>query len=348
MIRKLIRLHFNTPIHIGVAGSEYDHSAELLHSDTLYAAIIQAWQILGIEHPILSVAADETPATGFTLSSFFPFYASTDQLHYVYYFPVPKSLLKSPHEAVLEKKLKAVTWADLNIFSQLLRGESLDYAQCLVRDKFISMIDSPRSTNPNGFFGSHVITRSYVPREYEEDTDTQIFYLDRLSFESGSGLFGLVEIADETTYKKLMAALRYLQDEGLGTDRYLGNGLFTLGSDDQGKHLDDWPTELLTLPASEYSMNLSLFCPENQVQVQNMLQGESIRYELTKRGGWINQYPHLSKRKNAVYMFKEASILHHDASTTGKTVNLRPSILSDEPQHNIFRVGQSLFLPIKM
>jgi len=44
---EIIKFTFKTPLHIGTVRADYSISSSLVHSDTLYAAIIQAWSLLG-------------------------------------------------------------------------------------------------------------------------------------------------------------------------------------------------------------------------------------------------------------------------------------------------------------
>ena len=67
-----------------------------------------------------------------------------------------------------------------------------------------------------------------VPRLGDEDVDTNIFYVDRIFFEGDSGLWFMAKFERDEQKNKVLSALKYLQDEGFGTDRHTGNGLFQL------------------------------------------------------------------------------------------------------------------------
>ena len=71
----LFRFRFTAPLHIANVRSDFDRSEKTVRSDSLYAAIIQAWSVLGIEHPILSNQNENTiPPLGFTISSLFLYF----------------------------------------------------------------------------------------------------------------------------------------------------------------------------------------------------------------------------------------------------------------------------------
>ncbi len=65
---KIIRLHFTTPVHLGLGmGEEYDRAAPSLHSDTLKSALVSAYvKLYGEEN-----AGDFFRS--FRVSSAFPF-----------------------------------------------------------------------------------------------------------------------------------------------------------------------------------------------------------------------------------------------------------------------------------
>lgn len=362
---KLIRLHFETPVHMGTSRAEYDRVADLMHSDTLYSAIIQAWADMGIAHPIFEVDAKETSTEvldklnlGFTLSSLFPFSMNTGSLQY--FFPAPLGLIsEGGEEADLAyeelKKLKKVRFLETEQFVRLLQdGPSKAFIKDVpghARESF--MMTNPDSYSP--FYKKNMVPHSYVPREgeYELDqkgqailvSDTSIFYMQHLSFSAGSGLFGLVHLENKEAESRFAAALNYLQDEGLGSDRHTGQGHFRLAIEGVPASIE----KLLTEDSqSRHRLSLSLLCP-TQEELGLMIEGQEVRYQVKKRGGWIGHEPYLSLRKNAVYMFEEGSILCSDQSMAGKTVNLHPD-LGDlhHVAHPIFRVGRGILLPINL
>jgi len=46
METKIYRLVFETPLHISDVREDYSKSEQRIHSDTLYAAVMQAWAML--------------------------------------------------------------------------------------------------------------------------------------------------------------------------------------------------------------------------------------------------------------------------------------------------------------
>lgn len=338
----VIRLEIGHSIHLGSFREDYETSETMLHSDALYAAIVQAWSVLGVSHPLVSsVKLAVAPDPRFAISSLFPFFKSPKNAVPIYFFPVPVSGLLLKNEA-LRDRIKHVQWLDADEFrcvleTGFLKNENADFVQ----GKFYTA----RPDFDKDFMQTDLHPRVYVPRVGETDdegkpvSDTVIFYLERLFFQEGSGLFCLAQFDNPEIKTQVKTALEFLQDEGIGTDRHVGHGQFTLNEIENFEHFDG-------LPASDFSLNLSLFCPESQTHLSAMLDPERSRYALLKRGGWITSEPDLSVRKDSIYMFREGGIFKTSLPSAGKTWDLRPSILKEG--HPIWRVGRSLFLPVNV
>lgn len=338
----VIRLNIDHAIHLGSFREDYESSEIMLHSDALYAAIIQAWCSQGIAHPLVSqTQLAETPDPRFVISSLFPFFRPPENAEPVYFFPIPVSGIPLKDEA-LRDKIKHIQWLDTEQFRNLLETGYLKHE----KDDFIQ--GKFYTGNPGfdrNFMQKALHPRVYVPRLGETDDkenpirDTVIFYLERLFFKAGSGLFCLAQFDDDQIKAEVEAAFSYLQYEGLGTDRHVGHGQFSCNPMEAFQYFDG-------LPVSDYALNLSLFCPESATQLSAMLDPGRSRFTLLKRGGWITTEPDLSVRKDSIYMFREGSIFKTGQTTAGKTVDLRPAVLGDG--HPVWRVGKSLFLPLKV
>ena len=137
-----------------------------------------------------------------------------------------------------------------------------------------------------------------------------------------------------------MIAINYVSESGLGTDRAVGNGRFTFETD---------TIELDVPEQTQYSVNLSLFCPNRKVQLEKLF-CEICGYEFIIRGGWLGE-PHNTYRKRSIYMFNEGSVFKkgiNGIDSTGKTVDLRPLNTPRKIENPVYRVGKSLFIPIKV
>jgi len=364
-----LKFHFTTPLHIGSRRADYDKSEKMIHSDTLYSAIIWAWSVLEIPIPdLLDENGKPKEDLGFTISSLFPFYQEKKKKEEekekkaIYFFPKPIATLSNTVSRN-QKKAKAIQYLDKAAFVETLEGEPFLYDIELEKEEngSIKSILTAETSNVGNFklrgsflsndeklpkaafMEAKVYPRVYVPR-YGQEGDTEIYYIERLFFKERSGLYCLAEFDNEKIKQDVIAALRFLGDEGLGTDKHVGNGLFELNHE-PFTDFDDLDIQ------SNHAFSLSLFCPESQAQLNSILSDNST-FDMMKRGGWITDEGYLGFRKKSVYMFTEGSIFETDAKAKGKTVDLKPEnkyLPSEKPiTHPIYRVGRSLFLPIKL
>ncbi len=329
----VIYFEFTTPLHISNARADYGVSERTIHSDTLYAAIMQSWALLGKEEWI-------TKEVSFTLSSLFPYTIDKTTKQKIHFFAKPffQAPRNSSKEIATEdaKKFKKIKYVDIFHFEKYINKQAIDTGVDAIKGNY--QVAKNININPN-FISSEVQPRIIRPRN--ESEDTKPFYAEKLFFEKGSGMYCLCNFENEQTRNQVKAALTLLADNGLGTDRSIGNGCFNLSF---GKITLDIPTN------SQFVMNLSLFCPENKEALALLLNDEKVRYEIVKRGGWISE-PHNTYRKRSIYMFQEGSVFNRTSTTIfsmGKTVNLKPSneLLPTKIDNPIWRVGKSLFIPV--
>lgn len=335
---KVYKLHFTAPIHIGDERNDYGSSQKYLHSDSLFAALTSVLASVGYAIPT-------DGDLGFQITSLFPFYQKSKDDKAVFFFPkLKKQSVSPPKFQDIAKQIKKVEWIDLVSFTSLINGENYLYVdpeltkKCL-KSNFFTKEDLPQ----DGFIQLEVAPRVQVPRYGVEGsaTDAEPFYMERVFFKDYSGLFLM---ATGNNLDLLDKAIHILKNEGIGTDRTIGQGFFELEPD----------TIEISHPESDTISNLSLFCPESKEQLGEMLleNGENtIAYDFKKRGGWITTSPFNTFRKNSVYMFIEGSIFHlHKKTgvlTKGAIVDLKPGSVNGL-HHSVFRSGKAIFIPIKI
>ncbi|MDO9154254.1 MAG: type III-A CRISPR-associated RAMP protein Csm4 [Paludibacter sp.] len=326
---KIYKLHFTTPLHIGDERDDYSISLKTVQSDAMYAALTSCLAKVGKEIPT-------DGDLGFTISSLFPYYQKSETDNPVYFFPkLLKQKLPKLEEIGNAKKIKKVGWLDVEYFEKLIAGVTLfENGQDVqhIKGEFLTC-----SAIENDFMSSQVSQRVTVSRDFSEEAKP--FYMDRIYFKDQSGLFFVVQ--GDT--KLLDGALEVLKDEGIGTDRNIGNGFFSFSKDEIE----------LELPASDYVSNLSMFCPESETQLTEMLDDKDVTYDFTKRGGWITTSPHNSIRKNTIHMFTPASVFKVSETSAkidikGMIVNLNPTQSYPGIAHPIWRNGKSIFIPVKI
>jgi len=323
------KLHFTTPLHLGDERDDYSISLKTFQSDAMYAALTSCLAKVGKAIP-------ENGDLGFTISSLFPFYQKDKEAKSVYFFPkLLKQKLPKLEDISNAKAIKKVSWLDSEYFQKTINGNVLfeDKEEIThIHGDFLTSLLIDKS-----FIYSQVSQRVTISRDQTEDAKP--FYMDRIYFKDFSGLYFIVD----QNSNLLELALNILKDEGIGTDRNVGNGFFEFDKDEIE----------LDLPESDFITNLSMFCPEDETQLTEMLNANEVAYDFTKRGGWITTSPHNSIRKNSIHMFFPASVFKavkavSDISVKGKIVDLKPKVEHLAIEHSIWRNGKSIFIPVKV
>lgn len=331
---KLYELKFTTPLHISNERGDYASGSMSIHSDTFYAAIWFTFSRIGLGELIPKI--DDHNSSKFTISSLFPFINSG--IDSIRFLPRPLNTFENRYEnaddTVMRKKIKKAVWVDAEIFTSMLRDDVPE--QYKLSNHFNGQYWSSQILPKESITTSQVIPRAMVPRE--NDRDTSIFYTERFYFNNKGGLYFLAHFENESVEKAFDMALHFLSDEGLGTDRNIGNGKFNY----EKKTCD---INFSFSSKRNLSINLGLFCPPSISDVSDKLNSSDSGYELIKRGGWLSE-PYNTWRKKSVYMFKEGSVfstnkIEQNISIEGENKNLKPEILD---QHPVWRSGRTLFI----
>jgi len=330
---KIFKLHFTSPLHIGDRHEDDGSSLKIIHSETLYAALLACLAKTGHTIP-------EDGDLGFTVSSLFPYFQRDKDSQPVYFLPMPlKAQPTEIKDISMAKKVKNVQWIDVAIYENILSGVGFSEA-------FIPNIQEAYLTNeqlPQDQNGSREFVRSEVSQRVVLDSrtgeeDALPYYVDKILFRYESGLYFIAE-GDTDILEK---ALKILSIEGIGTDKNLGFGFFDFSIDEL----------TIELPShAKHQVSLSLFIPESKDQLSKLMDSEDIAYDFTRRGGWITTYPYNTLRKNAIYGFLPGSVFSlkdDDCSVIGKIVNLKPEIGEMTPDHPIWRNGKAIMLPINL
>ncbi len=330
----LLKFSFTTPLHIGNERADYSGGEAIIQSDTLQAAIFHAWARLGKTDWIRDdISADQPLALG----SMFPYAEHSGAP--VYFFPRPLLTDRNRTEEqdpVQRKKLKKIQWVDTAVFKSIT-GTGPTVHRYFLHDKFQSIHENL----PYPIIYSQVLPRVTVPRNVGE---TSIFYIERHFFGKGCGLWTLAQF-ESSVENRIIAALRLLGDEGIGTDRNIGHGKFSFEI-----------TEVLPVNpgGGKFGVSLGLYCPPSEQELARVAGAEPARYDLVKRGGWLSE-PYGNWRKKHVYMFKPGSLLKLRESDTngsafpvmGSIIDLAPANVHPPIGHPVYRSGRTLFFPVK-
>lgn len=322
----LVKLKNMTPLHIGTGKENYDFSASNLHSDTLSAALA------AIKSQTKGGGGIKEFLDSFVVSSAFPFVENR------YFLPRPQGKLDvvavDSDEYLIRKKLKKIKFVEIPLWNDLITGKTLHIFERQLKGDFLILDSADKDFDLP--YVSQVNQRVAVPRGGVGETDP--FYFEWTYFEADSGLYCLLDVADEKK-QELISLFQELGEAGVGTDRNVGGGKFEVET-----------TEFL-LPEVNHAnavMLLSLYIPaQEEIGDLDLLHS---RYELLLRGGYIAgsqnvNFRHL--RKKSVYMFNVGSVFHTVRNLNGKIVDLRPD-WQDERLHSVFRSGRPFIVPIKI
>jgi CRISPR type III-A-associated RAMP protein Csm4 len=333
--KKIIEMRFNAPLHIGTNRADYVQCETMLHSDKLYAAIMQAWSLLGCS---AWIPENETDDLGFVLSSAFPFSNNAYFLPRICKRFSSRLSIAQTHR----KEIKKIAWLDTAFFKEECQtADGCSFGAGHLKGKYLTLQNIDKD-----FLETSVEPRVMVPRD--DSKDAEPYYLERLYFKdsANSGFYCIFEGTD-TAFERLKIALDILQYEGIGTDRSTGNGTFTVTYHEEHSvltMLDDLQQNTET----DYAVNLSLWLPDKPDTIKSFLpeNDENCAYELVQRGGWVTTEKYHTYKKKSAFFFKEGSVLKTVQRIHGHTIDLRPNIMSEKTTHPVWRVGKSLFVPV--
>lgn len=330
-------LKFPNGLHLSKGNGLYDVSEEMLHSDTLHAALVAVAAAWG---------QDVSQNAPYLLSSAFPFIRKDAEI--LRFFPKPYIPLVEvdAQRSDLRKKLKSIQWFEQSLYEELLHGKTPAFD--LDNDAHSGYVAI--GGIPFAPYRKKERVRTRVGRVPSEDT--RPYYVDELEFTGANvqaeenvaygGLFFLAETSDDNALEILMARMKMLQDEGLGTDRAVGKGQF------------EFTTETIKLRSPDnhtHLTNLGLYLPESKDQLKALL-GEKHQYSLRKRGGWITTGGFRNLRKKEVMMFDVAGVFSSSGNAQdsyGRIADVTPNAALDSPSgFKVLRDGRSLFLPLQM
>lgn len=331
-------LSFSSPFHIGTGAEELDRTEIIYHSDALKSAIFSVGLRL---FPHWEQEADKRFFGAFRISSCFP-YAGNEL-----FLPRPLKFgrLGKQEQSGMAKKAKKIRFISSDVFADWVSSsEEEPFSEQRIHltpdGQFLCAEHETASSNVM-LVGVQQRVRVPLPGEKE---DTRPFYLERLHFNPGCGFYFLADFGgNQDLRREVMAALRLLGEEGIGTDRTVGNGRFEF---DESRHVKPF-----SLPESKglgYQMALGLFLPKSPGELENIASDEAA-WGLLKRGGYIaagSDSLYGRYRKNTVYFFTPGSVFKADTEPLGSCVDLKPGNTETPVQHPIWRDGQCLFIKI--
>lgn len=311
----------------------YDVSGQILHSDTIQSAVFACNLQLGrTPEEALEILK------GVRLSSGFPFYKGE------LFFPKPFSripMIQNVSESRQAKTLKKIQFLGKGIFENVLKGDATPISKGFLSESGKFVTDNQdilkQSVKDGGWLDQIIQSKVSQRVSISLDDDPVPFYTDRIFFGPEAGFYFLALFDNDKVRDYFIQGLRLLGDHGIGTDRTVGNGQFSV-DDEMPELIMDFPDHFT------HVMNLSLYCPDES-DVQDLFTN-SCSYQLTLRGGYVaspERMEHSSLRKRSVYMVQEGAIFP-SGSWAGKVLDLRPEGTGID--HPVWRDGRALFVPI--
>ena len=363
------RLAFHAGFHVGIRGVNLEESGTHIPSDTLFAALLDAFiRSGGDAEGFAKPFKERTPP--FLLTSAFPFAGG------VRFFPMPVPLDRwfSP-ETLRErsKDLRKVKFLSEGLLQLMLKGEQMDdwlfpkgevepkrgvalqdgvfwLSADEVKQLPESMWINPRTHQPiplRALRRHSVFALQQVPRVTLDrvSSASNIFHAGRVSFSLGCGLwFGVhwlnpdmqVSATGPSFRNAFLRALATLADDGLGGERTVGYGGFSWTEEPDSLSLPDPKGESLMWLLSRYHPR------QDELPVALT---ESPGYRLTAVAGWLRSWQGPSQRRQRLWLVAEGSLICSVGSGPwGDITDVRPRYLNpagDLP-HPVWRYGFAL------
>ncbi|GAB4441416.1 MAG: type III-A CRISPR-associated RAMP protein Csm4 [Cyanobacteria bacterium J069] len=364
---KLIRLNFGrSPVHFGEKGIGLEETIERVCSDTLFSAWISAYaQIFGSDkvEGLLSRFTDSPAQPPFRVSSTFVYRRAKDPDRFIDY--LPKLLERPPgypsDDLSFAKTYKKLHYLPLPVWQRWYQGSGFSTQDVADLETYTKYPDNESTAlaRAGGFayteaFKSYSLPKVAVDRTHHA---TNFFHTGLIQFawkaaanagddwdsagvQNLAGLYFLLDLptTDPELEADLHQALAFLGEEGIGGERSSGAGRFTIQAW-EGLSAD-WEAVVNFAKGSHHSL-VSLFWQQDINQSQL---GDSARYAIHERGGWIaSPFSGQQLRRQKVQMFAEGSVFAH--KPTGELANVTPHGFT---RHAIYRSGLAVSLPVKL
>lgn len=250
---KIIKLNFNSPLHIGEIGLGLEECSPIIHSDTIFNSIINAHSLMH--------SKDETndfvkKFNTIKISSAFPFCGNE------IYFPKPKIKLNIDEKTHSDhsKNLKKTEFVSKEYFEKIINFKELNETDITKITKKIEIYEEFQ--NP----------KVYLDRETNK---SGFFFISLIKFKKDCGLWFSID-CDNDVYTEIISCLRLLEEEGIGGKRTWGYGLFNFGEEN---------IELMQ-PEGNSFMLLSLFYPNKN---EKEIFSDNSSWDFVLRGGWTGK-----------------------------------------------------------
>lgn len=335
--------------HLGQRGIGQEETAVTIGADRLFAALILSWVELG-HNPDEVVQAFPRTQNGKTTTATPPFLLTSafPRVGAVRFYPAQLTLLArsltDENTRAHIKELKRIQFVSEAIFRRAVQGESLDDWLPPQKDGetgpgvywqnkalWLTAAEAKQAPPDNLVWKTDKVPRVTVDRMRNA---SNIFQTGRVVFNVDCGLWFGIAWLQPDLQPAVMNIFQILGDAGLGGERAVGYGQFTLSATDK--------TESWADPAPDGAfVTLSRYHPCKD-ELPNALRGEATGYKLTPVSGWLQASGTAAQRRRRIHMIAEGSIVQAvEKSHMGDIVDVRPHYANDaEPfAHPVWRYG---------
>lgn len=322
----LCKLYFPNGFHISNGSRDYSQTSTRLYSDTLFSALFVTMLTLDKSTEF------ETLSTQLVISSAFPYSGSS------LFFPIPKLgenlWHNKPKDSTNQKKTKKIEYIEKQFLIDCLAKGQIEYDENqfdIVGKHLVS-----KNAQEIQLSKREVVTR--IQKGVNAD-EPRPFQFDKYRFGDDSGLFFLADISDELL-PKLKAALALLGENGIGSDRSIGVGVF----ESCVEPFTEFEKFTKVDKSIKYSYLLSLWKPK---QSEYNLLNQDSHYTLLNRGGWVASKGNTNIKplsKKMVYFVEDGSVISQ--KPIGEIVDVTPEGI--QLGHKVLRNGIALSLNINL
>lgn len=359
-------LTFRGGLHIGTRGINLEETGVSIPSDTLFSALLDAWQRrYGGSEAFAEPFLSQPPNPPFLLTSAFP------RVGKVLFFPMPvdlNGLLKPETLHSRSKQIKRIRYLSQALLEKALGGATLD--DDLFPDNELEEPQRGAALQGGGLWlslseieglpgafqrergrrhalrGLKAWASSQVPRVTVSRVTSaaNLFHAGRVSFAEGCGLwFGVewrqpearLDTQSETiSYRQALdLALHMLADAGLGGERSVGYGAFQAQ-----------PSDSITLAepqAGKLAYLLSRYHPRPDELPQALTSLPHTAYQLAAVGGWLNSPHGPTQRRKRLFMLAEGGLVTPPAFPAGSVEDVKPDYENPQGElpHPVYRSG---------
>lgn len=310
------------PLFLGTQG-RVRKSGAAVHSDTLHAALVDVAALAG--SPLVDAAER------LRVSSLFPFWKS------VYFYPKP--FLPPPGAmdgaaTTDRKRWKSVTLVSGALLDAWLAGDAATVNHAEIHADGIALL--PEDRQNRGAFPDRIFLRDMTPGVTVDRLNTGATPYERrmlrINTRSGCGLYFLADL-DDTLLPEFRTVLERLGEHGLGGERSVGHGHFTVL---EVSPVSDGPG--IARDGATHFISLSLYLPTREEVAAGVLQG-ACAYDCAVRGGWVHDKTGSAERKRSVRMCVEGSVFPVVPGALGEVRDCRAASFTAHP---IWRSGLAL------